>query len=169
VGRTFLIDGYNLLHQVLDFNPGLQELEGMRDRLLHRLVSLSAQKGIKMRVVFDGPFSPSTETLYPGIDVKFAPSADNYIRAVIERLSGRRELVIVSSDQKDIGNYASLCGLEWMTSQDFWEWLMIPPKRYSGDGKSDRDDTGAPPGWTSADDEEYLRKLVQGETDFGDL
>lgn len=170
MGRTYLIDGYNLLHQVPEFSQEAQELEMRRERLLRRLVSLSAIRGLKLRVIFDGSRAVPAGKSYPGISVYFAtPSADHYIRAVIGQSPGRRDLVIVSSDQKDIGNYARICGIEWMTSQEFWQWLNSPVNKRRPSEKRDREDTGAPPGWTAADDEKLRRAFGDDETeDSGD-
>jgi predicted RNA-binding protein with PIN domain len=165
MSRLFLIDGYNLLHQIPQFADSTEALESRRDRLLHKLVSLSALRGLKLQVVFDGP-RPGGGVKLPGINVFFAaPTADHYIRAVIAQEPGRRDLVIVSSDQKDIGNFARISGIEWQTSQQFWEWLNSAGTASPGADKAKRDGSGAPPGWTPADDEALRRAFGAGDED----
>lgn len=160
--RTYLIDGYNLLHQVPEFaGPASADLESRRQRLLRRLVGLSAQRRFKITLVFDGAKPHVSKASHQGMDVYFVPSpADNFIRSEIASNERNRHLVIVSSDSKDIGAYARLHGLEWMTSEQFWAWITTSSRPQKGESKREEDGS-APPGWTSKDDDD-LKKIFEG-------
>jgi predicted RNA-binding protein with PIN domain len=156
VSRLYLIDGYNLLHQIPELTQETLDLEGRREHLINRLISMTAGRGNKITVVFDGPRSTGSSEQRPGLKVIFAaPSADHYMRYVIAANTDRRDLVIVSSDRKDIGNYARICGIEWMTSTEFWEWLSS--KMQLNQPRIDKvNERGAPPGWTARDDDDLI-------------
>ncbi len=157
--KTFLIDGYNLLHQA----PGLagltsENLEEQRERLIRRLVSLSAGRKLKLHLVFDTSRARGGRTQDPGIRVDFAkPSADAYIRKVISKNQSNRNLIIVSSDRKDIGLYAKTCGIEWMTSRQFWDWLEKRSAKECTDPADGETEGTPPPGWTAEDTARLLR------------
>lgn len=161
--RIFLIDGYNLLHRIEEFAGSAKDsLEDRRERLLRRLVGLSAARKIRLRVVFDGARCHASRSHFHGLAVNFVPPpADSFIRGIIEKNERNRNLVVVSSDRKDIGSYARLHGLEWMTSEQFWEWL-----NEAGDRRRDRADEeregSAPPGWSDRDDA-ALRRIFENE------
>ena len=157
--RKFLIDGYNLFFQVPELaGSDCSGLEDRRERLIRRLIGLSADRKIKIHLVFDSSRSPHGRTDYSGVQVDYAsPTADAFIRRLISRNEGNRDLVVVSSDRKDIGEFARTCGLEWMTSQQFWAWVTKNNRRRSGDASDCVDGGNAPPGWTSQDDTELKR------------
>jgi predicted RNA-binding protein with PIN domain len=158
VGRTYLIDGYNLMHQAPPFSdPSSGSLEERREGLLLRLATYAAIRGTRLQVVFDGPRSASGRSAHPGLSVRFVPApADNYLRGVIARRQGDRSLVVVTSDRKDIGGYAQASGIEWMTSPDFWAWISRPP-RLKGSPDTPDEDASRPSGWTSQDDDDLLK------------
>jgi predicted RNA-binding protein with PIN domain len=161
--RKFLIDGYNLLHLIREFAESKEEsLEFRRERLLQRLSELTAGRTLHLQVVFDGPRTVLIQNRISDIQVVFAsPSADRYIRREIDDNARNKNLVIVTSDRKDIGEYARINGIEWMTSQKFWDWLSESSKcRRTGAGEDE--EGSAPPGWTQQDDE-MLRRAFEGE------
>ncbi len=161
--RKFLIDGYNLLHLIREFaEPEDESLEARRERLLLRLSELTAGRTLNLQVVFDGPRTVLKREQLPGIQVVFAsPSADQYIRRAINRNTRNRNLVIVTSDRKDIGEYARINGIEWMTSQQFWNWLSKALKSKPAADETEHEGS-APPGWTLQDDE-TLRRAFEGD------
>lgn len=157
--RTFVIDGYNLLHQVPELaGTASENLEDRRERLIRRLVSLSAGRKLLIHIVFDTARIRKSRSNYPGIRVDYAkPSADAYIRRIISENQSNRNLVVVSSDRKDIGEYAKTCGIEWMTSKYFWRWITkISDKNRSGTKRLEANGA-APLGWTSEDNTWLLR------------
>jgi len=166
--RTYLIDGYNLLHQVPELEcRGSQKLEEGREKLIRRLVALTANRKILFHLVFDTSCPRGGRRQYPGVRVDYAsPSADAFIRHIITENQNSRDLVIVSSDRNDIGNYARVCGLEWMTSQQFW--AKFKPRSKTGERflSSFEQKGAAPPGWTPEDDA-WLRKKFEGDVGEG--
>lgn len=164
--RKYLIDGYNLLHQVAELaGSKTEDLESRRDRLIKRLIALTANRRIKVHLVFDGIRSQTSSEDYSGLRVDFAwPSADHYIRQMLSENLDDRTLVVVSSDRKDIGEYARRCGVEWITCQEFWVWLKKPSKRRAGSPERNAEGRGAPPGWTAQDDAALRRLFEEAET-----
>lgn len=163
--RTFIIDGYNLLHQIPELNEDKsEELEFRRERLINRLISFSAGRRIQIRMIFDTSRVRGGRENHPGIHVEYAsPSADAYIRRIIAKNQESKSLVIVSSDRKDIGNFAQIHGLKWMTSQEFWRWIADGPKKNLQAQASGIEDTGAaPPGWTE-EENARLKRIFESE------
>jgi predicted RNA-binding protein with PIN domain len=160
--KTYLIDGYNLLHQIPELAGSPEEsLESRRECLVLSLVARAPRTGVHLKVVFDGKKSLRLEQGGGKIEVQFASgSADQYMRRIISRHEHSKNMVIVTSDRKDIGSYARTCGLEWMTSEQFWRWLGHS-KNAKKDTSGRERDGSAPPGWKPEDDE-ALRKA------FGD-
>lgn len=157
--KTFLIDGYNLLHQVPELAGSTSEnLEDRRERLIRRLVSLSAGRRLLIHIVFDTSRVRKSRASYTGIQVDYAkPSADAFIRRIIAENQSNRNLVVVSSDRKDIGEYAKACGIEWMTSKHFWRFITKKSSKSRTVAKKSEANGAAPPGWTSEDSAWLLR------------
>ncbi len=164
MSRTILIDGYNLLLQIPELaHPSTLSLEERRERLLNKLVILTAGKRLKLRVVFDGARGGSHPQKVAELEVVFAPPpADGYIRRQITQHEGQREFVVVSSDRKDIGEFAKASGVTWITSAEFWAGLTAAAERSKSSQGGEGEHRDAPPGWTAKDDEE-LRKRFESE------
>ncbi len=163
--RTFVIDGYNLLYKVPEFSERETEnLEEWRERLINRLVSLSAGKKIQLHIVFDTSRVRGGRKSYSGIRVDYAsPSADLFIRHLIAENQSNKSLVVVSSDSKDIGDYAKICGVEWMRSEEFWSWMTKSSRKGGKEDCWKREVSGAaPPGWTDEEDA-LLRRIFEAE------
>lgn len=159
--KRYVIDGYNLIHRIRSFSTDTAEdLHKQRENLIHKLVVFSALRKIEFQVVFDSTAGRRERESYPGVKVDYAsPNADTFIRRIITRNTDNPDLVIVSSDRKDIGNFAEISGLSWMTSEQFWS-LMNASRVNSTDHQ--REDGEEPPaGWNDQDDE-WLRNA------FGD-
>ncbi|MCX6639290.1 MAG: NYN domain-containing protein [bacterium] len=152
---TYLVDGYNLLHAAPEaaWSKAL-DLETQRQQLISHLRNLIAARKIKVQLIFDGPLPQRSVEKYPGLTIHFAaPSADAHMRKVIAKNQLSRNLVVVTSDRKDIGEYAKVCGLEWITSQECWS-LILKKTRIGGTGdKTNQSKKDNPPkGWTPDDD-----------------
>lgn len=161
--HRFLIDGYNLLHQVEELAPHKhEELEDQRERLIRRLVAFSADRKIKFQLVFDTSRTPNESTSYPGVQVVFAsPSADEYIREYVSNNAGNRSLTVVSSDRKDIGNFTKTSGIEWLTSGQFWRLMESQKASRTYDTQTRKDGGKAPSEWSAEDDDWLRRKLSE--------
>ncbi|MFH1861862.1 MAG: NYN domain-containing protein [bacterium] len=161
--RTFLIDGYNLLHLCTRRRLSAEEIQAKREELIWKLIGASAGKKVEFYVVFDGSGHFETMQAYPGVRVEFAPSADERIRRIIIERQEGRELVVVSSDRKDIGNFAVAHEVEWMTSQQFLKRL----NEYStSKAQSNSDADGkdhVPAGWKREYNDELLRIFTDSQ------
>src|SRR5437016_1609871 len=103
----YLIDGYNLLHQVglLSGRVGPTKLEKARRALLGHLSGRLGDEAAKVTVVFDALRAPpgSDDTLeYQGIRVLFSRHevADDLIEELIRRASAPKLLTVVSNDHR---------------------------------------------------------------------
>jgi predicted RNA-binding protein with PIN domain len=165
VSKTYLIDGYNLLHQVEEESGSLDlDLQSRRERLLGQLAALADGRRGKMIVVFDGSGSRNQKQEVLGLEVRYVPApADNFIRQEIARNQHNRNLVVVTSDRKDIGEYARVCGVTWMTSPQFWQWFTTKPRSRLKSGHPAEGSRGAPKGWTAKDDEELWKAFTGGK------
>jgi predicted RNA-binding protein with PIN domain len=142
VRRVYLIDGYNLLHQFPELRRKMEyDLENARDSLLVRLSGFALSKGVAVSVVFDGAGeldpSPSRSRT---VRVRFSrppEKADPLIKKMISERKRDEELILVSSD-RDIGDYARLCGVKVEASQSFAQMMDHQPGESSGGPRSDR-------------------------------
>ena len=161
--KTYLIDGYNLLHQIPELAGSPEEsLESRRERLVLQLAARAGQSGFHLKIVFDGKRPHRVPDKHPGVEVLFVVgTADQFMRQVISRHEHSKNLMIVTSDRKDIGSYARTCGLEWMTSEQFWTWLGHSREKGKKAPSGERDGS-APPGWKPEDDE-ALRKAFEDD------
>ena len=161
--KTYLIDGYNLLHQIPELAGSPEEsLESRRERLVLRLAARTSGSGFHLKIVFDGKRPHRAGEKYTDLEVHFvAGTADQYMRQIISHHEHDKNLVIVTSDRKDIGSYARTCGLEWMTSEQFWTRLGHSREKGKKTPSGERDGS-APPGW-KPDDDEALRKAFEDD------
>jgi predicted RNA-binding protein with PIN domain len=117
---VYLIDGYNLLHEVLGTNhprpgrgvssgrqagePHVADLEEERRRLVDRVASLMGSSGDKAIIVFDSQreLLQKVESATPRVEVYFgslAHSADAIIERQTYARSAGENVVLVTSDQ----------------------------------------------------------------------
>jgi predicted RNA-binding protein with PIN domain len=162
--HLFLIDGYNLLHQIPELSADLsQELMDQRDKLIHTLVVFSARSNTLFQVVFDAPQNCAFPRKYPGVKVNYAsPSADSLIRRIISNNQNNPRLTVVSSDRKHIGHFAKMSGVKWLTSKQFWRELTKSRSVKRTSGSSHIEEVKPPPGWSSEDDD-WLRRVFSDD------
>ncbi len=106
-GPLYLVDGFNLLHAVV--LSGRERAEWWRASNRARVVELAARFASgEIWVVFDvrGPREElslaarlEATPQQAGVQIRYAPSADDYIVAVCADVQGRREVVVVSADR----------------------------------------------------------------------
>jgi len=121
--QRILIDGYNLLYQFPELRKRLErDSQGARDMLVSYLASYAVERDFAVVVVFDGDRRIAGFTrVKQGIKIVFSKStedADFVIKKMIDRSGRNSDLVVVSSD-KEIENYAKLCGVKTILSQRF--------------------------------------------------
>jgi predicted RNA-binding protein with PIN domain len=153
---VFLVDGYNLLHAAPQGELSKEiVLEGQREELIRQLQPLVRKGRVDVQVVFDGPITHRLTKQTGGLTIVFAsPSADAYIRQRIGANQQNPQLVVVTSDRKDIGEYARVCGVSWITSQEFWASLNKKSgKSAEVKSKATKRRESPPEGWSPADDD----------------
>jgi predicted RNA-binding protein with PIN domain len=103
----YLIDGYNLLHQVglLGGRVGPAKLEKARRALLGHLSGRLGDEAVNVTVVFDAMRAPpgADDVLdYQGVRVLFSrrEEADDVIEELIRRASAPKLLTVVSNDRR---------------------------------------------------------------------
>jgi predicted RNA-binding protein with PIN domain len=99
---VYLIDGYNLLHEVLG-HGGVLQLEDERRRLIDRIASYMGGTSDRAIVVFDGQGQTlqKGESATANVEVyfgSFSRSADSIIEKEAFKLSQGDSVVVISSD-----------------------------------------------------------------------
>ena len=100
-GPLYLVDGFNLLHAVV--LSGRDRAHWWRASNRERVAELAGRLGNgEVWVVFDlrGACEEGDAIAeHAGVQVRYAPSADDYIVALCAELQGRREVIVVSADR----------------------------------------------------------------------
>lgn len=124
--KSFLIDGYNLLRRVPQYAEWEQKLtrEHARDKLEDDLSSLTAIKGLRIVLVWDGPPPGSKSSrLQKGIlTIQYSGgrSADQVLKQLLLKKGGD---VVLVSDDADIIKTAQLERREFQTCQNFYLYI----------------------------------------------
>jgi predicted RNA-binding protein with PIN domain len=129
--RKYLVDGYNLLHQLPELRRQLEyNLEAAREGLLIRLSAFSLSKSVEVSIVFDGiDESYPAPRKWRGLVVHFSKppqKADPVIKKMISERKKNEDLVVVTSD-REIDMYARLCGVKVESSQAFAAAMLRNP------------------------------------------
>ncbi|MCF7902102.1 MAG: NYN domain-containing protein [Candidatus Marinimicrobia bacterium] len=124
--KTFLIDGYNLLRRVPQYAEWEQQLtrEHARDKVEDDLSGLTAVKGLRIVLVWDGPPPGSKSSrMQKGIlTIQYSGgrSADHILKQLLLKKGG--DLVLVSDDA-DIIKTAQLEDREFQTCRNFYHYV----------------------------------------------
>ncbi len=126
--KKIIIDGYNLIHSIPKLKNTLNnDLESARDDLIDMLFRYKNKKKVDITVVFDGRAgSIENEDTNKGIIVHFSQApekADQVIKRLIDKYEKERGVMIVSSD-RELFDYAKVCGLKRIRSENFSEKLL---------------------------------------------
>jgi len=131
----YIIDGYNLIHRagILDRCGG--DITRSREKLEHLLINyLSSRSGVSATIVYDSRDSGGspTRTRSASLSLLFARGdADSAINAFIRRNAARKDIVIVSTDRKDIISTARGERVRSRSSESFYRMIIRTdaPKR----------------------------------------
>lgn len=126
--KTYIIDGYNLIHKsfklkkIFNENPQLA-----RENLIEILSDFFSRQNNKCIVVFDGNLNFPSPLSTPKVRVIFSTpphKADDEIKNIImsKSLKDRLNFIVVSSDN-EIMNCAKACGVGRISSEDFLKIL----------------------------------------------
>ena len=129
--RKFLIDGYNLLHQLPELRRQMEyDLQTAREGLLISLSAFSLSKSVEVSVVFDGiGESIPSPGRWRGLAIHFSKpplKADPVIKKMISERKKNEDLVVITSD-REIDAYARLCGVKVESSQTFAAAMLRNP------------------------------------------
>ena len=126
----WLIDGYNVMHQMLDRHDDLQAGR----KALIDLAASSMAKRDTVTIVFDSrtttlglPKFPST---IKGIRIIFVPVADDYIIETLRDIDVARDVTVVSSDA-EVKGYSGQLGARVLSAKQFLR-LRVSPDDPSG-------------------------------------
>ncbi len=154
--KTVIIDGYNLIGVMINFNNMSDGgLELYRDKIVNLLKAYYTGKKVRILLVFDGDrlgIVPVKNRKYGNIEVLFSgasKSADRYIELLLKK-NNKQDVEVVSSDNR-IKNYAGNLNIPYLNSDVFLSRLT---RKDSGTGS--REGTGKP---VEGEDEEFFRKV----------
>lgn len=165
----YLIDGYNLLHQMglLEGRAGPSGLERARSALLNRLRGALGADAASVTVVFDAAKARPGATEvhdYHGIRVRYAvhqEQADDLIELLIRQDGTPRQLTVVSDDHRvqkaGRRRHCTVLGCD-----AFLDWLE---KRRQSGRKPGVERPGKPDGVSRADAQHWLREFADLEND----
>ncbi len=138
----YLIDGYNVLHRMLQGRLTADTLESGRTHLTRRLLKFGSYRH-PITVYYDARIRPPagvprTQKIGGYIESLFVFSADDSIKARV-RKSNPKALAVVTHD-RDICSYVGKAGARIVRVIDFIEWLkdeetldidpFEPPEKY---------------------------------------
>lgn len=141
--KKIIVDGYNLIHAIPAIRNKLgYDLETARNDLINLLVRFRIKKKTYITVVFDGKSGSLEEREEKkNIEVCFshAPEkADQVIKRMIDKVEGEKGIMVVSSD-REIFDYAKVCGLQRIKSEKFAAMLLSTPEKKSKKKKKNSD------------------------------
>jgi predicted RNA-binding protein with PIN domain len=137
---AYLIDGYNLMHAMVDVRPKLRpdELHRLRTRFLNDLSRrLGPVAASQTTVVFDAARAPASGAKagkHGGMTIRFTADADDWIESVLDaRGAPRPGWVVVSSDRR-IREAARRKRVACLTTDQFLDRLEAdrPALRFEG-------------------------------------
>jgi predicted RNA-binding protein with PIN domain len=123
--RHFIIDGNNLIGKI----SALQHLQKInkqssREKLAFILESYFHDKpNNKVSLHYDGFEGKSIRLQRIRIIYSGKRTADDEIKSQIEQEKNRRTIIVISSD-RNLKDFASVCGCDWMSCEDFAKDIM---------------------------------------------
>jgi predicted RNA-binding protein with PIN domain len=128
--RHYIIDGYNLMHAVPEYQSRMrQDLGGVRDHCILRLSGFSMRENAKITVVFDGcrqkAAAGQVRTHVRVVFSKPPEKADPVIKRMADKPSPGEERIVVTSD-REIVRFARQCGVASLSSSAFARNLSQP-------------------------------------------
>jgi predicted RNA-binding protein with PIN domain len=166
---TFVIDGYNLLHQ-LPAEKGPQDLSERRRRLEFRLRGFlyAGKLAARLIVVYDGERGmagpPRRERGFEIIFSRPPRTADDVILDLCRQLESEPEVHVVTSDITDIASKLPGLRVRHWTSQEFLSLLEKRRRRASGGPRrqagGEAGEAGEKPGEVTGDEvAEWARRF----------
>ncbi len=127
-GKTYIIDGYNLIHKSSKLRKTFSENPQLaRETLVSILSDFFSNSKDRCFLIFDGNLNLPSSLSTPKVRVIFSTpphKADDEIKKIImsKNLNERSNLIVVSSDNEII-NCAKACGASRISSEEFLKIL----------------------------------------------
>ncbi len=161
---AYLIDGYNLMHAMVDVRPKLRpaELQRLRQRFLNDLARrLGKEAAAETTVVFDAARAPASggkAGRHQGMSILFTADADDWIETVLERHGASNSgWAVVSSDRR-IRESARRRRVASLTTDQFLDRLEASRPALRFEGKPVRPEPSDRPPTPSGDEAAYWRE-----------
>lgn len=113
MGRTYYIDGYNVIHHSTLLRPlAMETFELAREALVEKVSRFCTATGSDAKIVFDGRGRSKNSAVLknmPGVEIIYSPghiTADALIERVVYNAPDRRALIVVSADR----GIRNICG-----------------------------------------------------------
>jgi predicted RNA-binding protein with PIN domain len=143
--RTYIIDGYNAIHRVREWEEIMdKELARSREVLCQFCSQWMASRrdAEKFIVVFDGDssVSPFSNDAYRGVRIIFTATgetADSRIISIVEEMGSPQDAVVVSDD----GEVMKRCGMAGAETSSVRNFVGTLRKPGSGNSVSSGDDS----------------------------
>lgn len=137
----YIVDGYNLIHNIPRFHNFLDSsLEHARNALIYFLRSYLSSRKVKITIVFDGdevgyiekPPNPSRwlKTIFS----KPPEKADPIIKKLIQKTRNKKSLILVSADNELI-RFSNQHGVQALSPEEFYQRASKHPNQAQVDQK----------------------------------
>lgn len=136
--KTYIIDGYNLIHKSAKLKKiFIENPQSARESLVSILSDFFATRKDRCIVVFDGNLNIPSALSTPKVRVIFSTppdKADDEIKKIImgKDINERKNFIVVSSDNEII-NCAKACGAGRMSSEEFLKILNSRDETFKRD------------------------------------
>jgi len=118
----YIIDGYNVIFNKKYRQHG-DDVEKSRELLIRAVRAYAAEKKIEANIVWDGSGVLSGQRgdslCVKNIYSKRGQSADEKIVRMVERMSNRKRVIVVSNDRRHISDVVNSLGARSMKVEDF--------------------------------------------------
>ena len=121
--QWLIIDGYNLLHKIVELSTLMQtDIQLARHRLVRMVENTAHRFAEQTTIVFDGRKAGQDDALTSGrMEIYFSPgnlSADTVIERLVERYPDSSRILVVTSDHAEADTVSS-SGAQVMSSDEF--------------------------------------------------
>lgn len=134
--KHYIIDGNNLIYKIKKLEKLVKsDNQNVREKLSFMIENYFIQKNVSITIYFDGYENLPIKLNKVKIIYSEKDTADNKIRLQIDAAKNKRNLVVISSDVKDIIRYAEKNGCSILASEQFAELLNSYSNRNISDEK----------------------------------
>ncbi len=118
--KHYIIDGNNLIYKIKKFEKLVKsDNQNVREKLAYMIENYFNQKNVSITICFDGFENLPIKLNKVKIIYSEKDTADNIIRSQIDSEKNKKNLVVISSDVKDIVRYAEKNGCTILASGKF--------------------------------------------------